>query len=207
MQASQLQIPLLGQNSLATLGLDLQQASAVRRMHQSLHHLVADAPWADEALLSQVRSRVLTARKNIGPVEEWLLIEWPREESEPTQYWVSTLPARTALKALVKLAKHRCVSRLTASWYPSETVFPLCPRGPTGATRPGDSTRLPTPRLVARGPSGIIQTPSQPSASGLPERCWTNSPVVLFVAPAILHNEGADSKRLLWQLATKILPC
>ena len=27
----------------------------VRRMHQSLHHLVADAPWSDEAMLEQVR--------------------------------------------------------------------------------------------------------------------------------------------------------
>jgi SRSO17 transposase len=41
--------------------------------------------------------------------EEWLLIEWLREESEPTKYWVSTLPARTRLKALVKLAKHRWI--------------------------------------------------------------------------------------------------
>jgi SRSO17 transposase len=27
----------------------------VRRMHQSLHHVVADAPWSDEAVLQQVR--------------------------------------------------------------------------------------------------------------------------------------------------------
>ena len=25
--------------------------------------------------------------------EEWLLIEWPRGEAEPTKYWISTLPA------------------------------------------------------------------------------------------------------------------
>jgi SRSO17 transposase len=41
--------------------------------------------------------------------EEWLLIEWPRGEKEPTQYWVSTLPAHTQLKALVKVAKHRWI--------------------------------------------------------------------------------------------------
>jgi SRSO17 transposase len=41
--------------------------------------------------------------------EEWLLIEWPRGESEPTKYWVSTLPAATKLKELVQLAKHRWV--------------------------------------------------------------------------------------------------
>jgi SRSO17 transposase len=41
--------------------------------------------------------------------EEWLLIEWPRSEAEPIKYWISTLPANTALKALVKLAKHRWI--------------------------------------------------------------------------------------------------
>jgi SRSO17 transposase len=41
--------------------------------------------------------------------EEWLLIEWPKKESEPTKYWLSTLPVRTSLKSLVKMAKHRWI--------------------------------------------------------------------------------------------------
>ena len=41
--------------------------------------------------------------------EQWLLIEWPREEKEPTKYWISTMPAATKLKALVKMAKHRWI--------------------------------------------------------------------------------------------------
>lgn len=41
--------------------------------------------------------------------EEWLLIEWPRGEKEPSKYWVSTLPPTTKLKALVKMAKHRWI--------------------------------------------------------------------------------------------------
>jgi SRSO17 transposase len=41
--------------------------------------------------------------------EEWLLIEWPKKESEPTKYWLSTLPVMTSLKALVKIAKHRWI--------------------------------------------------------------------------------------------------
>jgi SRSO17 transposase len=41
--------------------------------------------------------------------EEWLLIEWPRGEPEPTKYWLSTLPATIKLKALVKTAKHRWI--------------------------------------------------------------------------------------------------
>ena len=39
--------------------------------------------------------------------EEWLLIEWPRGEAEPTKYWLSTLPADTKLSDLVPLAKQR----------------------------------------------------------------------------------------------------
>jgi SRSO17 transposase len=41
--------------------------------------------------------------------EQWLLIEWPRNESEPTKYWISTLPPNTPLKALVKIAKQRWI--------------------------------------------------------------------------------------------------
>ncbi|HXM43816.1 MAG TPA: IS701 family transposase [Bryobacteraceae bacterium] len=41
--------------------------------------------------------------------EEWLLIEWPRGEAEPTRYWMSTLTVDTKLKALIKIAKHRWI--------------------------------------------------------------------------------------------------
>jgi len=41
--------------------------------------------------------------------EEWLLIEWPRGETEPSKYWISTLPLNTGLRALVKTAKHRWI--------------------------------------------------------------------------------------------------
>ncbi len=41
--------------------------------------------------------------------EEWLLIEWPTDEKEPTKYGLSTLPADTALVELVHLAKHRWI--------------------------------------------------------------------------------------------------
>jgi SRSO17 transposase len=41
--------------------------------------------------------------------EEWLLIEWPKKESEPAKYWLSTLPAGTSLKSLVNMARHRWI--------------------------------------------------------------------------------------------------
>ncbi|MGF6546800.1 IS701 family transposase [Paraburkholderia youngii] len=39
--------------------------------------------------------------------EEWLLIEWPNGETEPTKYWLSTLPEETAVEHLVHVAKMR----------------------------------------------------------------------------------------------------
>jgi SRSO17 transposase len=39
--------------------------------------------------------------------EEWLLIEWPKGEKEPTKYWLSTLPQNIGFARLVDLAKLR----------------------------------------------------------------------------------------------------
>ena len=41
--------------------------------------------------------------------EEWLLIEWPAGAEEPSKYWLSNLPPRTALRDLVYIAKARWV--------------------------------------------------------------------------------------------------
>jgi SRSO17 transposase len=39
--------------------------------------------------------------------QQWLLIEWPVDQVEPTKYWLSTLPATTPLVKLVRTAKMR----------------------------------------------------------------------------------------------------
>src|SRR6516225_8956726 len=39
--------------------------------------------------------------------EEWLVIEWPKGEAEPTKYWLSSLPADIGFARLVDLAKLR----------------------------------------------------------------------------------------------------
>jgi SRSO17 transposase len=39
--------------------------------------------------------------------EQWLLIEWPTTEPEPTKYWLSNLPASIALRKLIAIAKLR----------------------------------------------------------------------------------------------------
>jgi len=39
--------------------------------------------------------------------QEWLLVEWPTDEKEPTKYWLSTLPEDATLLTLVDMAKLR----------------------------------------------------------------------------------------------------
>ena len=39
--------------------------------------------------------------------QEWLLIEWPEGDAEPLKYFLSTLPAATPIKELVRVAKLR----------------------------------------------------------------------------------------------------
>ena len=57
------------------------------------------------------RMRVRVARRDFKRSEswpeEWLLIEWPKGEKEPTKYWLSTLPDSIPFDRLVELAKLR----------------------------------------------------------------------------------------------------
>jgi SRSO17 transposase len=57
----------------------------VGRMHQSLHHLVPDAPWNDEEMLAQVRRAVLPTMRAHGPVVAWIVDDagFPGRESIP----------------------------------------------------------------------------------------------------------------------------
>ena len=48
-------------------------AGNVQPMRQSLHHLVAKAPWSDETLLGEVRKQVLPAMQKQGPVVAWIV--------------------------------------------------------------------------------------------------------------------------------------
>ena len=81
--------------------------------------LPADA-WRDvawrEGVDKTLRSRFAAVRvrpahrdywRSHPYAEEWLLVEWPQSESAPTKYWLSTLPADTALATLVETAKLR----------------------------------------------------------------------------------------------------
>src|SRR6266481_580284 len=45
----------------------------VRQTHQSLHHVVAHAPWSDEDILEAVRQYALPAMQKQGPIEAWIV--------------------------------------------------------------------------------------------------------------------------------------
>lgn len=57
------------------------------------------------------RLRVRAAHRDYNRTEpypeEWLLVEWPEGEAEPTKYWLATLPEDIAFAALVDLTKLR----------------------------------------------------------------------------------------------------
>src|ERR1035438_6239707 len=54
----------------------------VQPMRQSLHHLVAKAPWSDETLLEEVRKQVLPAMQKQGPVGAWIVDRSEEHTSE-----------------------------------------------------------------------------------------------------------------------------
>jgi SRSO17 transposase len=75
---------------------------------------IAWRPGSQEALRSRfaavrVRPAHRDEKRTAPRPEEWLLMEWPKKESEPTKYWLSTLPEKTSWKSLAKIAKHRWI--------------------------------------------------------------------------------------------------
>ena len=66
------------------------------------------ARLASLALCSGARSDAHRYAKGAAPGDEqWLLCEWRHDNSEPTKFWLSNLPAHTSLQTLVRFAKLR----------------------------------------------------------------------------------------------------
>ncbi len=89
--------------SVKTLALDLPK---------SAWRTVTWREGTAECLCSRfARVRVRVARRDFkrseSRPEEWLLIEWPKGETEPTKYWLSTLCKDITLQRLVYFTKLR----------------------------------------------------------------------------------------------------
>jgi SRSO17 transposase len=81
-------------------------------LHQRAWRRIKWREGAAEPLSSRfARLRVRVAHRDYNLTdsrpEEWLLIEWPRGEDEPTKYWLSTLPRDTSFRDLVDITKLR----------------------------------------------------------------------------------------------------
>jgi SRSO17 transposase len=81
---------------------------------------LAAAAWQEvtwrEGTAEKLRSRFAAlrvrpahgdARRSAPRPEEWLLVEWPEGEPQPSKFWLSTLPADTPITRLVYVAKLR----------------------------------------------------------------------------------------------------
>jgi SRSO17 transposase len=76
----------------------------VRRRHQSLHHLVADAPWNDEERLAEVQRYVLPSMQKHGPGVAWSVEDtgFPKQG----KHWVGWLGS-TAVSGGNRIAARR----------------------------------------------------------------------------------------------------
>jgi SRSO17 transposase len=57
--------------------------------------------------VTRVRVAHRDYQRNTPREEQWLLIEWPRGDTEPLKYWLANLPANMSLTGLVHTAKMR----------------------------------------------------------------------------------------------------
>jgi SRSO17 transposase len=78
-----------------------------KRVWRTIRWREGSADWLSSRF---ARVRVRVGHNKLIPEElksEWLLIEWPEGETEPTKYWLSTLPAEVRFHQMVDLAKMR----------------------------------------------------------------------------------------------------
>jgi SRSO17 transposase len=93
---------------------DASNAISVKELAAGLRakawHTIEWREGTNEGLSSRfarVRIHVGASHESETSAEEWLLIEWPKDENEPTKYWLSTLPRNISFGDLVDAAKLR----------------------------------------------------------------------------------------------------
>jgi len=78
-----------------------------KRARRKIRWREGSAEWLSSSF---ARVRVRVGHNKLVPEKlsaEWLLIEWPEGEAEPTKYWLSTLPEDVSFQRLVDVAKLR----------------------------------------------------------------------------------------------------
>ena len=90
-----------------TSAKQLAQALPVEAWHGVTWRAGTHAPLTSRFAAVRVRPAHRDYWRSAPRPEEWCLIEWPEGDSEPTKYWLSTLPEETRLAELVDRAKLR----------------------------------------------------------------------------------------------------
>jgi SRSO17 transposase len=93
----------------------------VGRTHQSLHHLVADAPWNDEEMMAEVRRQVLPAMQKHGPVVAWIVDDtgFPKQGKHSVgvaRQYCGQLGKQANCQAAVSLSVSTWNSSLPIAW-------------------------------------------------------------------------------------------
>ncbi|HXP11467.1 MAG TPA: IS701 family transposase [Acidobacteriaceae bacterium] len=112
----------------------------VRRMHQSLHHVVADAPWSDEQVLAQVRSYALTAMRQKGRLQAWVVDDtgFPKKGRQSvgvTRQYCGQVGKQENCRVAVSLSVSTRTASLPIAWrlyLPEEWAHDKARRGQAG---------------------------------------------------------------------------
>jgi SRSO17 transposase len=82
--------------------------SLPREAWQTITWREGTADWLSSRFARQrVRPAHRDTKLSEPRAEEWLLIEWPENQTEPTKYWLATLPEEISFEGLVDLVKLR----------------------------------------------------------------------------------------------------
>jgi SRSO17 transposase len=90
----------------------LSERMTIEEAGRSLQRKLRTVTWR-EGTKSTLRSRFARVRVVVDPDDgrlreaEWLLVEWPKGELEPTKFVLSTLPANITCKQMVRTVKSR----------------------------------------------------------------------------------------------------
>ena len=167
------------------------------------------APLSSRFARLRVRPAHRDQKLNERRPEEWLLIEWPEGEKEPTKYWLSTLPEDIEFAALVDIAKLRW--RIERDYQELKQEVGLGHfegRGAASTTMPRCASRL----TASWSPSGRRFPPQDL----VPPGCSKNLPFPTVTDPAapplrterhIPNSIATMRRRLTVALALRMLRC
>jgi SRSO17 transposase len=93
----------------------------VRQTHQSLHHVVAHAPWSDEDLLEAVRQYALPAMQKQGPIVAWVvddtgLVKKGRHSVGVTRQYCGQVGKQENCRVAVSLSLSTTEASLPIAW-------------------------------------------------------------------------------------------